>query len=356
MKKVFCFVVIFLLFPVVFAIEDETRDFHELERRIEQKRLPELERQRLQREFTQKEQVWRQQHQGKVNQFRQNLDKIKEFEKRKLRNLDPQKAELARKKISEIEQKLNRLETTKDFRERRKLIEELKKDREQIQSKVQEIRELKKDIREIKIQQPEIERLRKRFESLPPQKRERVERILKKKLFSIKRERRVYSIKDPETNKETKTTEFAIQIPEGNLEIIEEIPKSVAKNVNQISFSVEPEVIEEDPVVKWAFQNTPQKDEKKYSQTEGVKTFNETSSQSNTSIVQSAITEITYSVDGEVEDLSTTIAAEADEQTEQKQETKEEIKQETKQQPKITKVQEKQGPIKKFFGFIRNLF
>jgi len=346
---------IFLLLPLALAMEDrETEDFKELEQRLQQKRLTQIEKARLEKEFIQKEQNFREQQKTKIREFRSNLDKIKEFEKRRLRNIDPEKAELARKKVIETEQKLNRLEKTSDFKERRILIEELKNEREQIQKKIYQIKELKKEFKERRLTKEDIPRIKKRFERLPPQKREKIEKILKKRMLEFKRERRVYSITDPETNTEKKTTEFVIEVPEANgtIEIIEEIPKSVAQNVSQISFSVDPEIIEEDPVVKWAFQNVPQKEEKKYAQTKGVQTFNETTANADESLVQKAAKQIIYSVDGEVEDEGETIVA-LDEETH----INEEIEEKSKQKKVEVKIVEpKPFILKRIIEAIKRLF
>ncbi|MEM3127020.1 MAG: hypothetical protein QW331_03050 [Candidatus Woesearchaeota archaeon] len=269
----------------------------------------------------------------KFFQFRSDLEKIKKFERKKLRNIDPQKAEIARKRIEEIEIKLKRLKETEDFREKRRLIEELRKDREEVRAKLQQVRELKREKKEV-ILKENVEKLRKRFEQLPAEKRARIKNILKKRMLAIKRERRVYEIIDSETNKQKKTTEFAIVVPQSNesVEIVEEIPKSVAQNTNQVSFSDEPEIIENDPIVKWQFNSVSEEKE------------------------------VSYSIDGEVNDLATTVVVAGEEEiTEEKEEIKEEgIKKETKSPQVIIEREkierEKQSLLKRFFESLKKLF
>lgn len=52
-----------------------------------------------------------------------------------------------------------------------------------------------------------------------------------------------------------------------NVDLVAVIPKEAASDVSELSFSEEPEILEADPVVKWAFQNIPQGQIKDYSYT-----------------------------------------------------------------------------------------
>ncbi len=50
-------------------------------------------------------------------------------------------------------------------------------------------------------------------------------------------------------------------------EVLVYIPKEIASSTNNIVFSEQPIIIQDDPVVKWAFQNVPQGETKTYSYT-----------------------------------------------------------------------------------------
>lgn len=51
------------------------------------------------------------------------------------------------------------------------------------------------------------------------------------------------------------------------IDLLVVVPKEIARSVKDLDFSEEPEVIEEDPVIKWAFKNVPQGQTKDYAYT-----------------------------------------------------------------------------------------
>ena len=63
-------------------------------------------------------------------------------------------------------------------------------------------------------------------------------------------------------------TRFVIASPaqkgKRDMDFLVEIPKSMVSNASDVDFDIEPEILEEDPVVKWAFQNLPQKESVEY--------------------------------------------------------------------------------------------
>ena len=63
------------------------------------------------------------------------------------------------------------------------------------------------------------------------------------------------------------------EIEAGELLVV--IPKEIAESIDNVTFSEDPEILEDDPVVKWAFKNIPQGEYKEYSYTvdKDVQTF-----------------------------------------------------------------------------------
>jgi len=118
-------------------------------------------------------------------------------------------------------------------------------------------------------------------------KRKVMERMENKNMVKISKMRKLVEILDRETDQETKRTLVTLTVKAEDREmydvdIVEEIPKSYAEDISMVEFSVEPEILEDDPIIKWNFDSIDQGEE----------------------------VEVSYWVDGEKSGNSTTIAAE----------------------------------------------
>ena len=85
--------------------------------------------------------------------------------------------------------------------------------------------------------------------------------LLKRKMLQIEKRRELIEING------TKRTLYSLTIDKGkNPEIIESIPKDVAQNLSDVEFSEQPtEILQNDPIVKWSFQNVDAPKEITYS-------------------------------------------------------------------------------------------
>ena len=80
----------------------------------------------------------------------------------------------------------------------------------------------------------------------------------------------VYEVSKGQSSIDKSKLIFSIKAQEeslSNINLLLVIPKTVAKDINALDFSEEPEIIEKDPVIKWAFKNIPQGQTKDYAYT-----------------------------------------------------------------------------------------
>ncbi|MEA3430606.1 MAG: hypothetical protein U9R08_05010 [Nanoarchaeota archaeon] len=84
----------------------------------------------------------------------------------------------------------------------------------------------------------------------------------------VKVVKNIYEVINDDKSIDKSKLTYSVTAEEENingLELLLVVPKDIAKNVKMLDFSEEPEVIEEDPVIKWAFKNIPQGQTKDYS-------------------------------------------------------------------------------------------
>ena len=98
-----------------------------------------------------------------------------------------------------------------------------------------------------------------------------IKKLSKNIQLATVRELNVYKVKHKETGAETIVSKIIVSVTPSinmkNIEVIEVIPKTVAKDVSELVFSDNVQVIEKDPIVKWSLSHTPKEHPKEYSYT-----------------------------------------------------------------------------------------
>ncbi len=269
-----------------------------------------------------------------ANQSLEDIKTLQEMQLKIMKERNPQRKEELRKEMRIMMQDI--LRTSKErnivINSERKMVDELIKkniklgfDKERIQKTDADFRELQTKIKELNEAESEEEKTRllgeineikSRINLNIPQikekiirqrndyfaktedisrlalkikderKRQALEKLKEKNMIKINKVMKLVDILDRETMKETQKTLVTVSVKAErkmfDVDIIEEIPKSYAEDISQVEFSIEPEVLEDDPIVKWNFDSIKEGEE----------------------------VEVSYWVEGEHEDNTTTIAAE----------------------------------------------
>ncbi len=211
-------------------------------------------------------------------------ERITEFMKKNIRLVDKERVDQAEEDYKLLQIKIKELNQAESEEEKAKILKEIKVIKERINKTMPRIKEEITRFKEITARKEQIKEVAEKIRDA--NKRKILERLKQKDMIKINKARKFMNILDRETMKETRKTlmtlSFKAERKMFDVDIVEDIPKSFAEDISKIEFSIEPEVLEDDPIVKWNFDSIDQGEE----------------------------VEVSYWVEGEQEDNTTTIAAE----------------------------------------------
>lgn len=200
--------------------------------------------------------------------------------------IDREKLEKSSEYIDELKSRIKELNQADTEEKKAELIEEVEELKGRIEKKLPEIKErVVRKHEDLRAKKDNIEIIAKKVRDKSKQKV--LERMQQKDMVKFDKLRKIVDITDRETMKKAKKTLVTLSLKAERkmygVDIVEEIPKSYADDISNVGFSVEPdEILEDDPIVKWSFETVEEGEE----------------------------AHVSYWVDGEHEENTTTIAAE----------------------------------------------
>ena len=153
---------------------------------------------------------------------------------------------------------MNIAKNTDDLETKLRLMNTIGLLKEQIKDKIPEIKQVKETSGAVKTTQKEIS------DALSIAKDEKakssIDSLSKKTRVSVEKQIEVYKMKNRQTGKEIYKSKIIIKIKNKNTEIIEIIPKDIVEDADKIIFTgIQPEILQQDPIVRWVSKNIKDK-------------------------------------------------------------------------------------------------